>query len=301
MEFALLLRELSKRKRLVALGFLLALIAAVHSVYHLNGLKLKPRSLVHSSGHTQVIVDSQSSVLGNVSQSFEPLSARAAAYANFMASPVVLNLIGQQIGMSGEQIYAAGPVTANEPRVEQEPTALKRNVEITGETVPYRLNFENQQNMPTIGINSQAPTLKGAVALANAAAVGLQRYVAGVEAAAKVPPDARVVIRQLGPASGAVDDPGISKSLAVMMFLAVFLLWCGLVLVGSRFRESWRATAKMQVAADDGTSMAADGENDGDVSGAAPPTIAEVPESPPFELWSQHDDDPRAVPARSTR
>ena len=53
-----------------------------------------------------------------------------------MASPAVLSLIGQQVGLSGEQIYAAGPVNANEPRVVQEPTALKRNVEITGETIP---------------------------------------------------------------------------------------------------------------------------------------------------------------------
>ena len=110
------------------------------------------------------------------------------------------------------------------------------------------MNFESQANLPTISINSQAPTTPQAVALANAAAVGMQRYVAGIETADNVPPSSRVVIRQLGPASGAVVDAGIRKSLAAMVFVAVFLVWCVLVLVASRFRETWRASAALQVA-----------------------------------------------------
>jgi hypothetical protein len=303
MEFALVLRELARRRRMVAIGVLVAAIVAVLSVYRLEGLELKPRSLQHSSASTQVLVDSQPSVLGNVSQSFEPLTARAGVYANFMTSPVVLNLIGQQVGLSGEQIYAAGPVSANEPRVEQEPTALRRNVEITGETKPYRLNFETQANLPTISINSQAPTTKQAVALANAAAVGMQRYVAGIETANRIPPSSRVAIHQLGPASGAVADAGIRKSLAAMTFVAVFLVWCVLVLVVSRFRETWRASAALQVAVEDASRGANDGEGSGDASEAAPRDIpADVPSSPLFDVPSLRDDDHGpAVPARSMR
>ena len=55
-------------------------------------------------------------------------------YANFMASPTVLDLIGQRVGIPGDQIYAAGPIDPNVPRIVQEPTAVQRNVEITGET-----------------------------------------------------------------------------------------------------------------------------------------------------------------------
>jgi hypothetical protein len=243
MEFALVLRELAKRKRVLTIGVLIAAAAAVFSVYRVDGHKLEPRALQYSSAHTEVVVDSRPSVLGNVAQSFEPLVARAAVYSNFMTSPAVLALIGQQIGLSGEQIYAAGPVSVDEPRVEQEPTALKRNVEITGETKPYRLSFESQASLPTISINSQAPTTSQAVALANAAAVGMQEYVAGIERASKVPAASRVVIRQLGAASGAVVDAGIRKSLAAMVFVAVILAWCVLTLLAVRFREAWRASA----------------------------------------------------------
>jgi hypothetical protein len=246
MGFALAIRELWKRRLLLSIGILVAAFAAVFSVYRLDGTQLKARSLQYSSASTQVLVDSSTSVLGNIQQSFEPLSARAAVYANFMASPTVLNLIGQQVGLSGEQIYAAGPVNAQQPRVVQEPTALKRNVEISGETDPYRLSFESQSNLPTITIDSQAPTTQQAVALANASAVALARYVEGVENTTKVPAGSRVTIRQLGSANGAVVDGGISKALATIVFVAVLALWCVLMLLSTRLREDWRASAEFQ-------------------------------------------------------
>jgi hypothetical protein len=245
MEFALVLRELWERKLAVVVGILVAAVAATLSVYRVDGFKLKARSLQYSSATTQILVDSPSSVLGNLSPSFEALNSRAVVYANFMASPAVLELIGRQVGLQGDQIYAAGPVDTLQPRTVQEPTALKRNVEITGETTPYRFNFNSVPNLPTIGVYSQAPTTKQAVSLANAAVVGLRQYVMGLQTASNVPRALRVVIRQLGPANGAVVDGAISKSLAGLVFAAVFLLCCVLILVGGRFRRTWRASAAL--------------------------------------------------------
>jgi hypothetical protein len=242
MEFALIIRELLRHWLLLALGVLIAAIAAIFSVYHVEDSKLVSRSLQYSSASTEVLVDTPSSVLGNVSQSFEELSARATVYANFMVSPGVLKVIGEQAGIPGEQIYAAGPIPPNEPRIVLEPTALKRNVQLTGEKEPYRLDFESQPNLPTIIINSQAPTTRQAVALANAAAAGLRNYVTAVETTEGVPPHKRVRIRQLGFAHGAVVNGGIRKSLAVIVFVLVFLLWCVLILVFDRFRKNWRAS-----------------------------------------------------------
>ena len=250
MEFALILRELSRRWLLLVIGVLVAAVAATFSVYRLENSKLVARSLQYSSASTEVLVDTPSSVLGNVTQSFEQLSARATVYANFMVSPGVLKVIGEQAGIPGEQIYAAGPVPPNEPRIVLEPTALKRNIEITGETVPYRLDFESQPGLPTIIINSQAPTTKQAVALANAAATGLHGYVTSVESAESIPPHKRVRIRQLGSAHGAVVNGGVSKALAAIVFVVVFLLWCVLMLAATRFRKNWRASAVLQAAWD---------------------------------------------------
>jgi hypothetical protein len=299
MELARAIRQLWKMRLLVALGVLIAAGAAWLSVHG--------KSLQYSAASTQALVDSQSSVLGNVSQSSEALSARAQLYANFMASPAILEDIGRQVGLAGGQLYAAGPVNAQEPRVEQEPTDLKRNVEITGETKPYKLNYEAQGNLPTITIYSQAPTTKTAVALANAAVVGLQHYVTQIEP--NVAPQKRIVIRQLGPATGSVVDGGVSKTLAGLVFVAVLLLWCVLLLYASRFRDVWLRSA---VSPDEAGDPAV-GEEAGD------PAVGEEVDDLDGEVWgngsargyqdlegvpayarASHDDErPAAIPART--
>jgi hypothetical protein len=251
MELARVLRELSKHPRILAVGVLIAAVAAVMSVYRVEGAGLKSRSLQYSAASTQVLVDARSSLLGSVSQPFEPLAARAQVYANFMASPAFLEVVAAQVGLQADQLYAAGPVNANEPRVEQEPTALKRNVQITGETKPYRLSYESQQNLPTIGIYAQAPTSALAQSLADAAANGLQTYVTRVETEAGIPTKAQIVIRRLGPASGAVVNGGISKTLAAIVFVGVLLLWALLVLLATRFRDTWRQSAALEAELDE--------------------------------------------------
>lgn len=243
MEFALILRELSRRRAALGVGVVVALIAAILSVYRLTSTGLEARSLQYSSASTQVFVDTPSSVLGDLQPSFEPLQARATVYANFMASPTFLALVGEKSGIPGSQIYAAGPVDPSVPRVVEEPTAVQRNVEITGESTPYRLNFNDDPNLPTIGIYAQAPNTRQAMALANASAAALGQYVATLAKTGNTPPAQRVVIRQLGSASGGVVDGGISKSIALLTFVVVFFLWCVLVLIGGRFVQSWRATA----------------------------------------------------------
>jgi len=251
MGFALVLRELLKRRLLLAAGVIIAAVAATLSIYSVHGFSLKPRGLQHSSASTQVIVDSNSSFLGDLSGKLEPLNVRAMVYANLLATPALLDLIGEGMGISGSQIYAAGPVDPVESIIVQEPTALKRNVQVTGETHPYRLNYTANLNLPTIGINAQAPTTKQAIGLANGAAVALQHYVAGLQRANRVPAVAGVTIRQLGQANGAVANAGISKTLAGLVFVAVFFVWCGLVLLANRFRENWRASAALYVPLDD--------------------------------------------------
>ncbi|MFI5004105.1 MAG: hypothetical protein ACHQE6_03730 [Solirubrobacterales bacterium] len=283
MEFALVLRELARHRRALVVGVFVALAAATLSVYHLDGLGLKPRQLTHSSASTSVFVDTPSSVLGNLTPSFDPLQARATAYANFMASPAVLSMIGQKAGIPGDRIYAAGPVDSQVPRIVEEPTAVQRNVEITGETAPYRLNFNNDPNLPTIGIYAQAPTTAQAILLANAAATSLGQYVRNLQEANSTPAQSRVVIRQLGQASGGVVDGGISKTLAIMVFMGVFLVWCVLVLMAVRFREYWRASVALAADSDEAAPTtngngASNGSGDRAGNGVAgpQPAIAEL-------------------------
>lgn len=246
MELALILQELLRRRRALAAGAVIALVAAVMSVYRIDGFGLASRGLTHSSASTELFVDTHSSVLGNVNEAIEPLQARATTYANFMASPTMLALIGKRAGIAGDRLYAAGPVDPLVPRVVEEPTAVVRNVQITGEAAPYRLNFGNDPNLPTIGIAAQAPTTAQAVKLADASAWALQRYVSQLQASNGTPPRAQIVIRQLGPAIGGVSDAGVSKALATIVFVAVLSLWCVGMLLSARFAETWRVAARMR-------------------------------------------------------
>ena len=288
MELALVLRELWTRKLAVGAGVLVAIAAAVLSVYRLDGFGLKPRSLSFSSASTQVLIDTGQSAIGDTSQNVDPLLTRATVYANLMAGPAFLDEIGSRIGLSGNQIYAAGPVDSQLARTVQEPTALKRNVELTGERMPYKFNFDNDPNLPEVGIFAQAPTTKQAIAMANAAAATLAAYVARIETTSGVPVRSRVAVRQLGAASGAVVNGGVSKTVFGLVFIAVLSIWCVGVLAAARFRENWRASAAVAMDRETGADGHGRGPDPAGVSdrggsasqdgdGSTPPSAADQP------------------------
>lgn len=247
MELALVIRELLGRKRLLAVGVIIALAAAVLSTHRLQGFMLKPKSLQYSAASTQVFIDSPSTVLGNVNPATTQLTTVATLDANFMTSPTMLDLIAKKVGLSGNQLEASGP-TSSLPRAIVEPTAVQRNVELTGETTPYRLDYSNNPNLPIVGIATQAPTTQQAIGLANAAASGLAQYVTNLQDQSGVPSHQRVIIRELGQAHGHVVNGGTSKKLAFMAFVAVFFLWCVLLLGSRRFRKSWQQSGALYAA-----------------------------------------------------
>ncbi len=246
MEFALTLRELTRRRLLLAAGVVVAVLAAVLSVYHVNGTKLTPRSLQYASASTQLLIDTPQSSLGDVAQDLQPLITRATIVANVMASPAAAALIGRYSGIPGDQIYAAGPVDPLEPRTVTEPTALKRNTEVTGETEPYRLQFFADPTLPTIGVTTQAPTTAQALALANGSASAISSYLQTLQTQERIPTQSWVTVRQLGTPIGGIVDGGISKKLAGIVFVAVLAFWCVLILLVARFRENWRASREFE-------------------------------------------------------
>lgn len=228
---------------MLALGVVIALVVTVLSAYRLDGSSLKPRQVIYSGASTQILIDTPRSSLADVGQNIDPLQIRATVLANLMASPSFLELVGKRVGLSGAQIYAAGPVDPQLPRTQQEPTALKRNVELTGETAPYRLNFNSDPNLPEIGVYAQAPTTDMAVKLANASSSALSEYISNAEDQTQVPDHNRATIRQLGSATGGVVNGSAGKEIMVLMFMAVLIFWCVLMLVVVRFRANWRASA----------------------------------------------------------
>lgn len=242
MELARTLKTLWMRRRLVALGALVATIAALLSVYRVGLFppSLESRTNVFATASTQLLVDAPDSAFADLANDLTPLETRASVFARFLASPVALELIAQDAGVPLGSIEAQGPYDINLPEIQQEPTAEQRSSQIIGEGAVYRLRFENNPVLPVVSTFAQAPTLAEAEGLANAAPRALRTYINRIQAVQATPEDRRVVIRKLGSATGGVVNEGANVQISALVFFLVFGAWCMLLIPAHTIARGWR-------------------------------------------------------------
>lgn len=242
MELALVIRELLSHKRLLLAAVAFALAAGAFATYKpsLNSPHLVQRDLQYSTASTEVYVDTRQSLAGNIYENLGENVGLATIYANLMASPGGMQLVGKYARIPGNQIWAAGPIDPLEQRVVIEPTATKRATEIVGESFPYRVEMLTDLTQPIIWIYTQAPNTTQALALANGSVAALRSFVGTAEAQGDVPDSSRVVIRSIGTATGGVVNAGITKKLFALVFICAFIGGCIAILVFVRVRAGWR-------------------------------------------------------------
>ncbi|HEY7120920.1 MAG TPA: hypothetical protein VH329_00045 [Solirubrobacterales bacterium] len=242
MNLALACRELWRQKVLVAVGIPVALIAAVISVSNVSLLppKIGGGTLQYYSARTQILVDSDSSSIGDLNRDLTPMVTRANVYSRFLTTPAALNVIGHNAGIPADEIYAEGPYQLGQPRFIQEPTAERRGSQLIGRQARYRLRFDSDPELPIVTVYAEAPSADQATALANGAATGLSDYVTRLQDEQGIPQSSRVAIRRLGSSAGAPVTPGASTKVALFVFFVVIALWCVGVLVALRLRNTWR-------------------------------------------------------------
>jgi hypothetical protein len=242
MEPARNLKMLWRRRRLVALGGVIAVIAAILSVYTVSIFPptLASRTNVFATASSQILVDTPDSSFADLSYELEPLETRAAVFARFLANPAAMDLISQQSGIPAYQIEAQGPYEQNLPLNQQEPTAEERSTQIIGEGALYRLRLENNPDLPIISVFAQAPTEKEAKALAAAAPAALRVYVERLQERQHTPKHDRVEIRPLGHATGGVVNAGANREIALLVFFVVFVGWCLLMIPANTIARGWR-------------------------------------------------------------
>ena len=90
---------------------------------------------------------------------------------------------------------------------------------------------------------------------------GFNAFITHLEAGNSIADNKRIVIHALGSATGGVVDPGVSKKIALMAFVAVWGIWCSLLLFGTNLRRQLRAAK-------------ADGETGREIA-AGPPLTAQ--------------------------
>jgi hypothetical protein len=242
MELARTLKTLWIRRRLVALGALIAAVAAMLSVYSVGLFppSMTTRTNIFATASTQLLVDAPDSAFADLENDLTPLETRASVFARFLASPVALQLIAKEAKVSVSSIEAEGPYDINLPVIQQEPTAGQRSSQIIGEGALYRLRFENNPVLPVVSVFAQAPTEAEAIGLANAAPRALRVYINRIQTEQDTPEGRRVVIRKLGDATGGVVNAGANVQIAALVFIIVFGAWCMLLVPAQTLARGWR-------------------------------------------------------------
>jgi hypothetical protein len=242
MELARTLKTLWIRRRLVALGALIAAVAAMLSVYSVGLFppSMTSRTNVFATASTQLLVDAPDSAFADLENDLTPLETRASVFARFLASPVALQLIAKEAKVPVSSIEAEGPYDINLPVIQQEPTAGQRSSQIIGEGALYRLRFENNPVLPVVSVFAQAPTEAEAIGLADAAPRALRAYINSIQTEQDTPEGRRVVIRKLGDATGGVVNAGANVQIAALVFIIVFGAWCMLLIPAQTLARGWR-------------------------------------------------------------
>lgn len=248
MTFTLALRELWQRKILLAMGILVASLAAIASVSNVSLMppKLNDGTLEYYSGRTQILVDSEDSSFGDLHRDVTPMVVRANVYSRFLTTPTALRVIGAKAHVPANQIHAEGPYQLGQARFIQEPTAERRGSQIAGREARYRLRYDSDPELPIVTVYAEAPSAREATALAEGAASGLAGYVKQLQDEQGISERRRVAIRQLGSTTGAPVTAGASTKVAAFVFMVMLGLWCLATLFVARMIASWRQAAVME-------------------------------------------------------
>jgi len=251
MQLGILLRELWRLRTGLAVSFAFALVAALASTNHVSLFPpgLSARAATVAAASTQVLIDTPRSKVTDTlatTNDFASLTTRADLLGNVMASEPVRSYIAERAGVLPQQIQAVAPITANVPRALVEPGSEKRASDLLRSMDQYRLDIEADPSVPILNIYAQAPSTAKAERLANASVAGLQDYLARVSAKQGVREARRIRLVQLGTARGGELNNGVNVQIALLTFIVVFALCCGMTLLISRVRRGWHAAARTE-------------------------------------------------------
>jgi hypothetical protein len=227
------LKELWSRKLLVALALVIALAAAIVAVYHVNpsGPTLSKRSTSEARGESEILVDSARSPIADSRRDLAGLSARAGVFARLMAGGNVIRQIAEDTGIPENQIDVVGP------------TPLPGEAPGAGELAaphPYGISFTQSGELPIVGVETRAPTVKEAQVLAAAAPGAVREVVESVQAQQGTPAAKRVEFRVLGPAQAELVDDALGKKAVLLLFLVALSFLLLAILGLPRFIDAWR-------------------------------------------------------------
>lgn len=241
MDVAQIFRELWRRRLWMLPGVVVAILVGLSIGWHLSLAppKLRSKTIAINTAETSVLIDSQTSVVSDVTAPTTALTQLATIYARYMTTFPVRKAIAKTAGIPVETLNAEAPLPQTLPDVVREPVAAQRSQKLLGEKINRTVTFRADPGFPIISIISQGASVQEAVNLANAAALGFQRYIDKFEADRRTPLGRRVVVRKLGLAVGGTVGKSAKKVGVVAAFIGVMIAWALLVLLAGNVADNW--------------------------------------------------------------
>jgi hypothetical protein len=239
MEIVPILRELWHRRILVAAVAAFAILIGASLSYHL-GFPPKRRNYEVGVASASILVDTPKSQVVEVAPNgSEMLASRANVLANLMVDGEMKNAIAQKAGLPVRKILAFSETAA----------AANPAPPLNAQAYAYTTSIARTSDMnelPIIRVQTQAPDVAHALALANAAVAGLGEYLDSKATTESVPDARRLRVRALGTAQGQIGVRGTGRTMGVMLALLTFVVGCGLILTISALVRGWRAASVLE-------------------------------------------------------
>lgn len=228
------LKELWRRRLLVTAAAVVAALVAIVACFQVSVSppSVAKRSEVSGAGSIGILVDSARSPLADTARDVTGLTARAGVLARVMAGGNVVREIAAKAGVPANQIAVSGPVALPGEAVGSETAAS---------SLPYGISFSQTGELPVISVETRAPTVAEARALAAAAPDAIRRVVRKVQVQQRTPAAKQVQFRDLGPAQAKVVEESSGARMALVVFLVVFALLLLAIIGWPRLADAWRS------------------------------------------------------------
>ena len=238
MDLAQILGQLWRRRFLVALSALVAVLVGMSVAYtpSLSPAGFHKRSLELGTAATTLVIDTQRSAALDIAGSLDSLAMRGMTTASLAASDPVLTSLARRMHVPPGAIVSDPGLVGKSGQQ----SALQRSSAVVSDQPVYRLSVTAVPQQPLLSVATQAPTAKKALQMANAAGQALRDYMVKQQDLQGVPRGSRVTIRQLGAARGGVINSGANPAAAVLGGLATFVALCLLILFTDRLRTDMR-------------------------------------------------------------
>ena len=235
MDTVTILRRLWRFRLFVALIALVAIFVGVFISYEIPSMK--SRKYTVAVGSARILVDTPASQVVDLSpEGSDSVGARAALLANLMVDGEIKDAIARDAGLRPNQLIGINQ-DAGLPAEEDAGTPPRGAFVLSPEVTM----ISNNEWLPIIQVNTQAPNLDEAEKLANAAVHGLTRYLDSKAATEAIPNAKRLKVSGLGAATARAQTRGPSMALSLGVSIVLLLMGCALLIGISELVRALRA------------------------------------------------------------